>query len=95
MHQQRVYYVLQKRTCGPLIGGAEEEVQGSVEPAGGLPAAHILSPIVFVVIKVICICSLPGTAAAIRVAAAVHIHTASDKHCTQLTLAASVPWRAN
>ncbi len=96
MHQQRVYCVLQKRPCGPLIDGVEEdEVKGSAQPATGLPAAHISSAVMFGVIKVICICSLPGTAAAIRVAAAVHIHTASDKQRTQLTFAASVPWRAN
>ncbi len=96
MYQKRIHCVLQKRTCGPLIGGAEEdEVKGSAQSAAGLPAAHILSAITFVVIKIICLCSLPGTAAAIRVVATIHIHTASDKHCTQLTLGASVHWHAN
>lgn len=65
IHQQRVYCVLQKRTCGPLIGGAEEEeVKGSAEPATGLPAAHIFNAVMFIIIKTICLCSLSGTAAA-------------------------------
>ncbi len=93
---------LQKRTCGPLIGGAEEEeVKGSAELATGLSAAHTLSAVLFVV-KVICLCSMPGTAAATS-RLMQHGATAfgsqplysTHKHCTQFALAVSLPWHVN
>lgn len=63
MHQQRVCCVLQNRTCGLLIGGAEEEMKQPAEPATGLPAAHTSRAVMFVVIMVICLRSVPGIAA--------------------------------